>query len=187
MIEKPLHVRTAEALGHRVRSYVVEDGANLPSATQNAGRRRVWEIWSPFEWEPGEGTWLPVPRYDLCWGAGGPLIHRFKLRILPMQPDNGGVAKPGPDWRWQITPYPTFWSKGDPEGLGRFGESRALEALMPYSDRAENEAGEKGAVIFLDAPSELVGVCYLIIAMGKAGWIENPPQRLLHGDEIETG
>ena len=51
---------------------------------------------------------------------------------------------------------------------------------MPYSDRRKNEEGEAGAVIFLDAPTELIGVCYLLIAMGKAGWLEdrwleNPP------------
>ena len=148
MSEKPLHVQVAEALGW----------SNFHS--ERHGEGAYWYGLPPR----GEEDCTPAPRYDTDWSATGPLIHRFKLRILPMWDEYASR-----DWRWQVTPY--YGARGSKkDGLDRFGDSDAITQLMPYADRNP----QTNAVIFLDAPTELIGACYLLIAMAKAGQLKEP-------------
>lgn len=154
MSAKPLHVQAAEALGWQHCSLKpVEDHG------------KVW-----IGLDPLDGQLRLVPRLDRDWSVGGPLIHRFKLRILPMQPNEGGVPIAGTDWRWQVTPYQgrRWWSGSG--GDVDFSAGPAIEELGEHADRDEQNRAR-----FLEAESELEGVCWLVIAMGRAGWLAQPP------------
>lgn len=147
--ELPLNVRVAEAIGW--------------SHFEQSGRLdRPWKGYPPKA--PIVGSKEMVPDFPEDWAATGPLIHQFKLRILPMWDEYGSR-----DWRWQVTPFASHLG-AKKEGFGRFGDGFSIEQLMPHAERSETEAA-----IFLDAPSELIGVCHSIIAMGKAGWLAEDP------------
>lgn len=164
MTDKPLHVRVAEALG-----CIVRELAPVPGWCEINERDEQWVCRCPGS-PHAANCCTAVVRYDKDWAATGPLIHRFKLRILPMEPDDGGVRKEGGDWRWQVTPFYSGFELSKVDGFGRYGDGYRIDYLGHFADRDEH-----GAIIFLDAATELIGVCHLIIAMGKAGWLEDPP------------
>lgn len=84
-MDKPLHVRVADALGQKAVYYHGID-------------RTGW--WSAVDMS---GELLPVgelPRYDIDWSATGPLIERYAIKLIPPvcclgcehHPDDSGAS-----------------------------------------------------------------------------------------------
>lgn len=70
---RPLHVRTAEALGFKTRNAKAPDGPD------------VWMLQCARHRPPNPGEspneWRAVPRYDTDWAATGPFIERFGIDV----------------------------------------------------------------------------------------------------------
>jgi len=97
MMEKPIHVRVAEALGW---TNLTETPPPLP------GMDPHW-LGDPPEWYARSHTQYvadidyakrtltirtgSIPRYDTDWSATGPLLERFNISIVPA-PHGGYVA-----------------------------------------------------------------------------------------------
>jgi hypothetical protein len=142
-VEKPLHVRVAEALGFRVRDdseygcrrqcvgnpYA---GSAFPSAKQAHNHIR-WSYFRPYLYEPSDGDWTPVEHYDTDWSATGPLIEKYRIAMWTAGPV-GELLGDGHD-RWRCN--------SDDNGL-------------------QLEGSQVG-------PTPLIAVCNLILALHEAG------------------
>lgn len=86
LVEKPLHVRVAEALGwtslHNVGNCMI------PGEPDDYRGR------SPGNVFVGPGGECPVPRYDTWWSATGPLIERLGISLnnYALAPSRGTTA-----------------------------------------------------------------------------------------------
>jgi hypothetical protein len=94
-VEKPLHVRVAEALGHGPRMVRVRGTADryVPVWTDNA----YWL--SDGAHTEAELQAVPVPRYDTDWSATGPLIEKYRIAMWTAGPV-GELLGDGHD-RWR--------------------------------------------------------------------------------------
>lgn len=83
-MDKPLHVRVAEALGCTSKPL-----SNGEWFCECASRRDVDECPAT-----GYGTGGTIPRYDTSWEATGPLIERTGIAVMPWS------LHPSPERRW---------------------------------------------------------------------------------------
>lgn len=98
--EKPLHVRTAEALGWtecRVADYPRPTGVPDTHWPTWHGRPSEghWPLWmSRAEWEREPNSRPEVPHYELSWEETGPLIEKFGISLnnYSHAPTNGTTA-----------------------------------------------------------------------------------------------
>jgi hypothetical protein len=67
MLDKPLHVQVAEALGEKCEQLQGIEG---------------WWIVHSVSKVTGNPRHLPAPDYDIDWSATGPLIERLKINLL---------------------------------------------------------------------------------------------------------
>jgi hypothetical protein len=86
--EKPLHVRTAEALGWTF----LLDGEQA---------RGAWYANPPDSYAPD--VVIAIPRYDTDWSAGGPLIEKYQLSLHTSPEVPGWFANaPRQGWRGEF-------------------------------------------------------------------------------------
>lgn len=94
----PLHIQVAFALGHQTRhrkvacngpcAYHLIDSGGFPKPTDHHSHD-LWEMYDPYanaglvDEEDSEGAWVEVPDYTADWSVTGPLLHRFRIAVIP--------------------------------------------------------------------------------------------------------
>lgn len=137
MSDKPLHVRVAEALGWTDCRRCGDIAA--PWASGWEGRPKN----EPYIIGDERAGWRTVPRYDLEWGATGPIIWRNGIGLFSY----GKRAK-----SWSATWY------SETKPCGECGRDKEVRVQWPRLDSMSNHCEDP-----------LVAVCHLILELSRAG------------------
>lgn len=143
--EKPLHVRTAEALGWTEIVHFTPAKSSVIAPVWAGTPPEGYEHWKHgiteadfVHFKSGGPPRRTIPRYDTDWSATGPLIEKYALLLNP----------PGRNL--------SFWVVGTGTKLG---------------DPREGENQIEGGTVSAGS-TPLIAICNLILALKAAGKLE---------------